>query len=178
MSFPGEGALSSLIAGGLNYVGAREANRANKKMAREQMQFQEHMSNTSYQRAVADLEAAGLNPMLAYMNGGASSPQGSSAQMINEMSGSFSSAMDARRASAEVKNLKEQNSKLKAETELTKELRRVAEMDKAVKANTAKSIMYDLGGKQVENAIDKGPYGLFLRMLQRVMPFGNLMRSK
>lgn len=44
--------------------------------ARAQMAFQAQMSNTSYQRAVHDMQQAGLNPMLAYSRGGASSPAG------------------------------------------------------------------------------------------------------
>ena len=52
------------------------ANLSNERSAIRRMNFQERMSNTAYQRAMDDMRKANLNPMLAYMQGGASSPSG------------------------------------------------------------------------------------------------------
>ena len=59
-----------------NWDIAQAANLASAEQAAKQMAFQERMRETQYQTAVKDMKEAGLNPMLAYSQGGAGTPTG------------------------------------------------------------------------------------------------------
>lgn len=100
--------ISSLVSAGASLFGTEETNAANAQQAANQQAFQASMSNSSYQRAVADLKAAGLNPMLAYSNGGASTPTGAQATMQNPLSNAVSSAQAQKQLDATVDSLKAQ----------------------------------------------------------------------
>lgn len=80
----------SALAREFNAEQAALSREFNANEAQKNRDFQERLSNTAYQRAMSDMQAAGLNPILAYQQGGASVPSGSSASG-SSASGSASS---------------------------------------------------------------------------------------
>ena len=106
---PWMGAVGGGLLGLGESYGASQQNKAQIKAAREQMAFQakqldiqrafqERMSSSAHQRQMADMRAAGLNPILSAKFGGASSPGGGTAagampSLVNEVQPAISTAM-------------------------------------------------------------------------------------
>lgn len=112
--------LSSLagpISAGIDYFSAKDTQQKQKDVAREQMEFQERMSNTAYQRAVKDMRAANLNPALAYSQGGASAPGGAQPNLVTPQVGD--KLMKGQQVSSAVQLQRAQTGNTQAQTVLT-----------------------------------------------------------
>lgn len=107
----GLGFLGKAAGGLLGFFGQKKANDQNLQIAREQMAFQERMSNTAYTRATKDLEQAGLNRILA-LGSPASSPGGQTATMQSELG----AAVDKQLSQMSMDLMREQVNKTRAET--------------------------------------------------------------
>jgi hypothetical protein len=123
LTHPIAGLASDVFSGYAGYKGQQEANEVNRQIAAENTAFQERMSNTAYQRQVKDMEAAGLNPMLAYVKGGgASTPSGSIATVSNPAASgiaSYSASASARESSARTRTETKRPAQVEAQTRET-----------------------------------------------------------
>ena len=107
----GYNTLQAIMQGVYNHIENSVAMNYNSAEALANREWQEHMSSTAYQRAVEDMRKAGLNPILAFSNGGASTPGGSAGTISGASMGlASSSALGISRSGGFVPNAYESSS--------------------------------------------------------------------
>lgn len=101
----------SFLGGLFGHSAQKKANKTNIRLQQEQLAWQERMSNTAWQRGKQDMLAAGFNPMLAFSQGPASTPNVSAAQVQPEdaFARGVSSAADKAMQVLQLKNMELQN---------------------------------------------------------------------
>lgn len=118
MGFDLGAALGGVAQGVLGYIGQRESNTMNAEQSNTNRDFQERMSNTSHQREVTDLKAAGLNPLLS-AKGGASTPGGAQAVMGSPLGAGIASAREGYNMAIAAQQAKEGIALTRAQTAKT-----------------------------------------------------------
>jgi hypothetical protein len=128
---------AALVVGGIDFLGGQMQQSSANEAALRQMQFQQQASDTAYQRQVADLKAAGINPMLVSKLGGASTPAGAMPPAFNVLGSAAQRGMDAYSSATSAKKTAMDTVVAEEQAVLTRKQAWVAE-------NTAAKILFEI----------------------------------
>lgn len=99
--------IGAIVTGVINAAVSERRNKQQRAEAQRQMEFQEQQTSTAYQRAMADMGAAGLNPMLAGKLGGAQSGAGAQASLEDSGAAGLSGASQALSLAQGIQSIKQ-----------------------------------------------------------------------
>lgn len=184
----GIGAGGSLLGGMMSSSGQSATNAQQLSMFNQQMEFnraeaeknrsfQKEMSSTAYQRSMADMRAAGLNPILAAGGSGASTPGGASGSIgggpslgnpgealgagISSAAGQAARKLELDQVKSGTDLNKQTEENKKAEEKLTHELNTKAKQDTATSAAQQHGINATAANTQADT-VNKGIQALIL----------------
>lgn len=101
MSWYGGIDASSWAPAAASYFGGERRNKTQEQQAQQQIDFQRDMSNTAYQRSMADMKKAGINPILAAKLNPASTPPGSMAIIEDSITAGINTGLQASQTAAD-----------------------------------------------------------------------------